>query len=163
MLRAVDGIDWEAKLDSELPIPVVQEPSKFLFGDGDGCRDGCRIVVGVVRVKSTTPGTFIDPDGLVTFEALPGVTLMDPCLHTGMQPAATDSDAPLMSCGGDSARLLCGLSRLRALAIAVTGCGDRANGATDCVEGDELILVHDREIGMPEVGVRLETAGVGVQ
>lgn len=124
----------------------------------------------MVGVRNTTPGTCIDPDARVTFGTLPGVTLIDPCLDTGRQPAATDNDAPLVSCGGDSARWVCGLSRLRALAehfdvtnIAVTDCGDRvANVATDCAEAVKLIRVHVCEIGMPELGVRLRSAGVGV-
>lgn len=94
-----------------------------------------------------------------------------------MQPAATVKDAPLAVCDGDRTRWLCSLSRLRARAgnlgaDSPAACGGRADtGAAACVETDEPMDVHDREIVMrPGVGVRLAVStgvciplGVGVQ
>lgn len=164
MLRAVAGIDCEVKLESELPIPVVREPSMSLFGDGDLCRVAdCK-----VGATNTIPGAmFIEPAALVTFGTLPGLT--DPCLDTGIQPAATVKDAPLAMCGGDRARWLCNLSRLRARAehlgaedIAVAACEGRLV-IVACVETDEPTDVHDREIGKwPDVGVRLPAVAGGI-
>lgn len=165
MLRAVDGIDCEAKLESELPIPVVREPSISFRGDGDLCR----IVVWTVGATYTIPGTrFIDPGALVTFGAVPGATLIDPGRDTGMQPAATVKDAPLAMSRGEGARWLCNRATLCARAgnmgaDIATACGGRAViGAAACVETDEPMEVHDREITMrPGVGVRMPF-GTGV-
>lgn len=97
MLRAVDGIDCEVKLERELPIPVVREPSISLRGDGDLRRI-------VVWTAGATRTRFMDPAELVTLGPLPGATLIDPCRDAGMQAAATVKDAPLAMSGGESAR-----------------------------------------------------------
>lgn len=168
MLRAVDGIDCEAKLESELPIPVVRELSISLFGDGDLCRR----LVCKVGATNTTDGAevfLMEPDALFTFWILPGATVIDPCLDMGMQPAVTVKDAPLEMCGGDIARWLCNLSRLRARAehfgaaeTTVADCGGRVvTRVAACVETDEPIETHDRESGALPDGVRLPT-GTGV-
>lgn len=168
MLRAVDGIDCEAKLESELPMPVVRELSISLCGDGDACR----IVVCKVGATNTTAGaTFIAPDALCTFGTLPEATVIDPCLDMGTQPAATVNDAPLLTCGGDIARWLCGLSRLRARAehfgascTTAVECGGRIVTRTAVFEEmDEPNEVHDRDSGALTEGVRLPSSGTGVR
>jgi hypothetical protein len=167
VLRAVDGIDCEAKLETELPIPVVRELSMSLFGDGDLCR----IVVCKVGATKTTAGAmFVEPNVLFTFETLPAQTVMDPCLGTGMQPAATVKDAPLEMCGGAVTQWLCNLGELRARAehfgaagATVADCGGRDDTLdAACVETDEPIEAHDRESGALSEGVRIPF-GVGVQ
>lgn len=161
MLRAVDGIDCEAKLESEAPIPVVLELSSSLLGDGDLCR----IVACRLGATNTTPGA------LFTLGTLPGATAIDPCLDMGMQPAATVKEAPLEMCGGDSISWLCNPSKPRARAEdigaagnAAAGCGGRAIARiVACVETDEPMEAHDRESGALPEGMRLPTAtGVGV-
>lgn len=174
MLRAVDGIDCEAKLESELPIPVVRELSISLFGDGDLCQI---VVCKVGATNTTADAMFIEPDAFVTFGNLPGAKAIDPCLDTGMQPAATVKDAPLEMRGGDIARWLCSLSRLRARAghfgadTTVANCGGRVvTRVAACVETDEPTEAHDRESDALPEGVRLPSdtgvcvpLGVGVR
>lgn len=163
VLRAVDGIECEAKLESELPIPVVREPSISFRGDGDVCR----ITIWTAGATSTPIGAkFIDPGALIVFGATLGKVLIDPCLDPAMQPAATVNEAPLAMCGGESARWLCSRSRLRARTenlradgAVVTICGAH-EGA--CVETDEPMEAQDRVIGIRlGVVVRLP-AGAGV-
>lgn len=168
MLRAVDGNDCEAKLERELPMPVVREPSISLFGDGDACR----IVGCEVGPTNTTAGvTFTAPGAVFTFWTLTEVTVIDPCLDMDTPAAATVNEAPLQVCGGDITRWLCGLSRLRARAehfgasgTTAADCGSRIVARTAvCVQTDEPNEVHDLESGALTEGVRLQSSCAGVR
>jgi len=93
VLRAVIGMEFESKLVSELPIPVVREPSISLpLPDDD---DAHRIMVRTVGATMTAQ--------LAATPGAQGAMLTNLWLEAGIQPAATVNEAPLVVCLGESA------------------------------------------------------------